>query len=181
MKKITNMIMKNGKYIFTAVKYIFTVLLGLLLAANIISIVQTVVLGEKMPMLFGYGRAVVLTGSMEPAVMPGDMVIVHEQDSYLTGDVVMYKANSYITHRIVETTDSGYITQGDANNAPDGEIRNDQVVGRVTLVIPKAGYVTEFLTTPLGVLALIAVLIIMIELPVLLEKFRRGGAKLELS
>lgn len=165
--------MKIIKKIVKICKYLVISLLAVILALNIINIVQSIVLGQEMPLIFGYGRAIVITGSMEPAILPGDMVIIHEQDGYEVGDIVVYKANSYITHRIVEETENGYITQGDANNAPDKEILESQIIGRVVLVIPKVGYITEFVKSPFGMLILIAALFLMIELPVLAGKIRK--------
>jgi len=151
-------------------RYLVFLLLVFLLLLNGITIVQSALFGQEFPMLFGYGKAVVVTGSMEPAIRPGDMVIVREQDVYDIGDIVLYKANSYITHRIVGKTEDGYITQGDANNTDDGEIQREQLVGKIILTIPKIGHVFSFLKTPLGILVLVTVLLILIEFPKLGKK-----------
>lgn len=157
------------------IKFLSIILLGLLLLVNVINIVQTAILKQEMPLLFGYGRAVVITGSMEPAIKPCDIVIIHEQENYQVGDIVIYKAHSYITHRIVAKTDDGYITQGDANNVDDGEILKSQVVGKVIRIIPQVGKVIDFFKTPLGMLILIGGLFLLIKLPYYLTKFRNGG------
>lgn len=154
-------------------KCIVILLLGILLIINLVNIFQRVVLGQDMPMLFGYGRAIVVTGSMEPAIHPGDMVILRAQDDYETGDIVTYRANSYITHRVIEKTENGYITQGDANNTPDDEILKSRIVGQVVLAIPRIGYAVDFLKSPVGILLLMVGLFLMIELPGVAEKLRR--------
>lgn len=165
--------MRIIKKIVKLCKTLIIALLAVALAANIINIVQVVLLGQELPMLFGVSRAIVVTGSMEPAILAGDMVIIHAQDDYEIGDIVIYKANSYITHRIVERTENGYITKGDANNAVDGEIQNSQVAGKIVLVIPKAGTIASFLKSPFGMLILIVGLFFMIELPILAEAIRK--------
>lgn len=151
-------------------RYLFILLLSLLILLNGIVIVQSTLNRQEFPLLFGYGKAVVVTGSMEPVIKPGDMVIVREQDAYEINDIVLYKANSYITHRIIEKTDNGFITQGDANNVDDGEIQREQLVGKIVLIIPKIGHVSGFLKTPAGILVLVIGLLIMIELPKIRKK-----------
>lgn len=144
-------------------------ILGVLLAASVFNAWQ-LIMGQEMPMLFGYGKAVVVTGSMEPEIMPNDMVVFHAQDEYEAGDIVIYQSNSFITHRVVEVTENGYITQGDANNVADEEITAGQVVGKVILIIPKVGYITEFLSEPFGILVLMIGFVALLELPRLFGK-----------
>lgn len=153
-------------------KIIIVLLLCVLLAIGIFNIVQ-IAGGQEMPMLFGYGKAVVVTGSMEPEIMPNDMVVFRAQDEYEVGDIVIYKANSYITHRVIEVTENGYITQGDANNVTDEEIAAGQVIGKVALIIPRIGNAVEFLKSPFGILILVIGLFLAIELPALVKKMKR--------
>lgn len=162
--------MKIMKIIFKVLKYTFVFIVGLLLIFNLIGIVQKTVLKQEMPMLFEIGTAVVVTGSMEPAIHVDDMIIIHSQSEYQKDDIVTYQSNSYITHRIVEKTQNGYITKGDANNTPDKEIEKNKILGRVVLAIPRAGYVIDFLKSPFGILALCIGLFALIELPELINK-----------
>jgi len=117
---------------------------------------------EEIPLVLGYGNAVVISGSMEPAIYPGDIVIIRKQNDYDVGDIITFKLRSHITHRIIERTTGGFITQGDANNTRDAEINEDQVVGKVVRVIPKAGHVIFFLqdTRNLIIIALISLTVI---------------------
>lgn len=146
-------------------KYILLAAMSVLLLLNIINILQMTLGKQEIPLTFGYGKAVVVTGSMEPAIMAGDLIVIHEQADYRDGDIVLFEANSHITHRIVETTQTGFITKGDANNVNDDEITKDQIVGKVVFTIPKIGYVAEFLATPFGMLVLVLGLLLIMELP----------------
>lgn len=95
-------------------------------------------------MVFGWGCAVVQSGSMEPAIPIGSMVVLHEQETYIPGDVIVYESNSgaTITHRLQSvTTDGLFITQGDANNAADDPVLPEKVIGSVRYVIPSIGTV----------------------------------------
>ena len=154
-------------------KFIIVGVLAVVVLLNMISIFKRVILKEQIPLVLGYGNAVIITGSMEPAISPGDMVIVHKQGDYKPGNIVTYKGNnSPITHRIIKKTAGGYITGGDANNTDDGEIAESRIIGRVVKTIPKAGNVILFFQSPLGILILIAGLFLMIEAPRLIERIQ---------
>lgn len=151
-----------GKIFSTAV----TAIIAALLLCNVYTIVLRTAFDVLQPSVFGVSTAVVITGSMEPAVSVNDMVVIHEQESYEPGDIVSYQSGSMlVTHRVTAVTDGGYITRGDANNTDDGEIAKEAVVGRVVLVIPKVGYAIAFLQTPLGMLVMTGVLFALVALP----------------
>jgi len=159
MKKLFKLLLKIGKYLFIG-------LLVVALLANLISIFKRLVLKEQLPMAFGWGSAIIISGSMEPAIHVGDLVIIHRQGSYAVGDIVTFAGNNYpITHRVMGLTPNGYITQGDANNAVDGEIDRDRIIGRVVAYVPRAGNVILFFQSTLGMLLLIAALFVILGLP----------------
>ena len=156
---------------------IFNIILIIVLSAvvlfNGIGIFKRLVLKEQIPLVLGYGNAVIITGSMEPEIMHGDMVIVHKQKDYEIMDIVAYQGNSRpVTHRIVGKTANGYITQGDVNNIDDGEIEHSRIIGKVIKTIPRVGSTILFLQSPLGILILIIGLFVVIEAPRLIEKIR---------
>jgi len=107
----------------------------------------------------GWRIDVVLSGSMEPAVQTGSVVIVRPigPEEIRTGDIIMYSSpdrTSLITHRVVKieyTPGLRFVTKGDANNNSDiNPIQPDQILGIVTFTIPFLGYLTQFIRTPLG-------------------------------
>lgn len=85
--------------------------------------------------VFGYSVCYVLTGSMEPRLKIGEVVLIKEATSdndVAVGDIITYKSSvgifsgKYITHRVVgkEMLGDGsfhYTTKGDANAAVDTE------------------------------------------------------------
>ena len=102
--------------------------------------------------------SVILTGSMEPLIMPGDVVLVHkilnEDEIYelSEGDIINFKrGNIIITHRIKEVfkDEAGNVsfeTKGDNNNAVDEEkVQPNDVKGTVIKVVPKIGLPTLIL------------------------------------
>ena len=150
-----------------------TAVLAVLLAANLY-VLAAQRLGADDPAVLGLRSAVVLTGSMSGAIEPDDLVVTHQQASYSAGDIIMFRSGSNtVTHRITAVTPEGYRTKGDANNAEDAAVTPaEDVLGRVILIVPKAGGAVRFLRTPLGMLCLVLVLPLMLWLPEALGRRR---------
>jgi len=157
---------------------LFIILLSTALLMNIVSIVKRITTDEKIPLALGFGNAVILTGSMKPEINEGDFIIIHKQKSYEVNDVVTYRtANTPVTHRIVEKTPDGYVTQGDANNAADGEIAAERVIGKVVVTVPKAGNAILFFQRPEGMLLLFALLFAISQAPKLFRSISSLAAR----
>ncbi len=120
---------------------------------------------------------VVLSGSMEPALSPGDVVIVDASATVGTGDVITYRTTGDsvpTTHRVVGTVDDGYQTKGDANEDADaGVVGPEAVVGRVVLTIPLVGHVILWANTPLGYVTLVVGPLVLLGASELLAWARR--------
>ncbi len=110
-----------------------------------------------------YKSYVVQSGSMEPSIRVGDVIIIHAQQRYEKTDVITFKdaQKHTVTHRILEKkeiTPPLYLTKGDANQAVDTEeIAHQSIIGKVILVIPKIGYLIQFVRTPWGLILTIIV------------------------
>lgn len=156
--------------ILTAVSVVLIVALGLLLACNVVIIVQGTLLPERPPSILGITPLVVLSGSMsgmqEGHIETGDLVFVGavDPDTLEVGDIIAYMQGGVtITHRImgISTGEDGklsFTTKGDANNAEDTEaVSQDQLVGVYRGRIPKLGDFAMFLQKPLGMLVFIGV------------------------
>lgn len=81
----------------------------------------------------------VMSGSMSPALSPGDLVIVKGEEPIDIGDMVTVESGEFIfTHRVVEVLDGDrFRLKGDANEEPDqGLVEASQIIGKVVLVIP---------------------------------------------
>ena len=98
--------------------------------------------------------SVILTGSMEPGIMPGDIVIVDKggRSNVNVGDVVMYYSEDeiYITHRVIEKSElegvEQFVTKGDNNPCADQKsVSSEQIQGRVIATIPKLGKLALYL------------------------------------
>jgi len=156
-----------------------TALLAVALLCSVYSIAVRKITGKQAAPVFGWSTAVVISGSMSGNIEIDDMVIIHRQDAYATGDVITFEdGDSLLTHRIIGETPEGFVTKGDANNAPDSEpVTQDLIVGRVVGVIPGVGRFIELARSPLGMLCMVLAGWALVALPAMSERQKKGGAK----
>lgn len=141
---------------------------GMLLLAGLIAGLSlfhwnaSVLAGNALPMPFGTGVAVVLSGSMSPTLEVNDLIVVREKDSYVVGDIVVFQSErDLVVHRMVAREGDSIITQGDANNVADDPIAESAIKGAVVARIPYAGAVVNVLKIPVvGILLLIGALVL---------------------
>lgn len=117
------------------------------LSTILISILVTKSKGET-PNLFGIQLYVVESGSMEPTLKVGSIIIskkVEDEGNLSVGTIVTFKTvqGATVTHRIIEViygeeNDVSYITKGDnPRNSPDMELLTpDRVVAIFIAKIP---------------------------------------------
>ena len=125
--------------------------------------IMTVLALSIGPRFFAYETFIVRSGSMEPAIRTGSLVVVQpvQPVSVKAGDVITYRRpedpDNTITHRVVEVRPGPsaaapvFRTRGDANNAIDPwEVQLQGIAWRVTLSVPFAGYLFAFTQQPIG-------------------------------
>ena len=104
------------------------------------------------------------SGSMEPTIMTGDIILVQEQPSYIQRDIITFNdhGDRVVTHRILEEKKNGnsveFITQGDTNESPDiASVPVEDIIGKHVFTIPKLGYLVAKSKSKTGILILIIV------------------------
>lgn len=155
-----------------------------LLLINVTLIVKSYTSPDQVPDFLGYKPFIVLSGSMEPTIMTGDMVLVKETDTQnlQKGDVIAYKSGeAVITHRIMEVKQEDgktqYITQGDANDSEDTlPVEASAVEGRYVGRIPGFGNVAMFMQTTTGMILFVVCPLILFILYDIIRR-RVAGAK----
>ena len=166
--------MKNGRkrYSFkNIIRFLLIILCGAILGFNIYFANASNLVGNQLSMPFGYGAAVVLSGSMEPELSKGDLIIVKETNSFFNNQIVVFQdGDSLVVHRIIEINDDQIITKGDANDIPDNPIDKGRIKGEVIFNISYLGSVIEFIKTPIGTIVIIALAILLLEIPRICEK-----------
>ncbi|MCA9361844.1 signal peptidase I, partial [Candidatus Kaiserbacteria bacterium] len=150
---------------------------------TILSVVGLFVL-PYLPIDTNVELRIVQSGSMEPAISTGSLILVWPQTSYRVGDVIMFEDHNAAvttTHSIVDIVeDAGvtrFVTQGDANEDPDNaSVATGDIYGAVAFSLPKAGFVLDFARQPVGFMLLIvlpALLLIVGEIEKIWKELRR--------
>ncbi|MFA5154113.1 MAG: signal peptidase I [Clostridia bacterium] len=145
------------KKLFKTIYYIvfaFIILIAVLLIVSV------------LPITGNIKFLTVLSGSMEPAVKTGSIVLTKPVSDYKIGDIITFgpttKTTPPTTHRIAEIKVVGgepvYITKGDANNSVDSrEIKKADIIGKTIIKVPYLGYVIDFVRKPIGFVLIIVV------------------------
>lgn len=152
---------------------ISTVLLVLIVAVVIVVFISRAT--GNSPSVFGYHIFRVSTGSMEPTLSVGDVILVKEVSAQdiKKDDIITYKglrgdlAGKMITHMVVTEPyeQNGvihYQTQGIAPGATlDPEITFDQVLGKYQSKLPFLDKVYTFFLSPYGLITFILVIMVL--------------------
>jgi signal peptidase I len=132
------------------------------------TLVVCMFLGLFLPTVFGYHSFAVMSGSMEPTIHTGDLV-VDKRISPLqarVGDIVTFPDPAdhtrLITHRVraieVRADRVYFHTKGDANNTVQRwSVPANGTIGRVVVRLYRLGYVLWFLSRPFGRILLIVI------------------------
>ncbi len=147
-----------------------TILLVVLLA--VVVLMFNARISGDVPSVFGYQVFRVSSGSMEPELMIGDVIIVKqaEPEDIQKGDIVTYRGEvgtfdgKFITHKMIE--DPQYIngeyvfrTQGILEGAqPDPEWYEDQLIGEYVCTVPYIDALYSFFVTPYGLIVFVLII-----------------------
>jgi signal peptidase len=121
-----------------------------------------------VPFFLGMKSLTVLSGSMEPTIHVGDVVVVRQipPTDARVGDVVTFRDPSdpgkLVTHRVrkISVSDDGvaFETKGDANTGTERwRVATYGTIGLVMYRVPRLGYVLFYVHGTLGRLLLVVV------------------------
>lgn len=153
--------MKLVKNIFIKIIWI---ILFILVAFNIYNFVSINILHKDLATINGYGLLEVVSGSMEPTIHVGDIIIINTNDQeYKKDDIItFYDVNgSFVTHRLVEINDKVMVTKGDANDSRDEEMNVDNIVGKMVFRLNGAGKLMASLKNPFVMLLIMIIGIVL--------------------
>ena len=163
-------------------RVIFTVVVIVVLAFCVIVVVQAK--SAKKPFLFGYATFYVLTGSMEPVIHVGDVIIdesVHSIEDLQVGDIITYQgkegefAGKTVTHKIQRIEGDKIVTRGVSTMSvkDDPAITFDDVVGRYVKTSAFLTTVYSIFTSKYGFLLIVFIPLIIL-LIIQIVNFRRA-------
>lgn len=158
------------------IKKIFNIFLTVLFVLLVAIIILTIVarFSGNTPSIGGYMIFRVSSGSMEPDLKIGDVLLskeVTDITSLNVGDIVTYHGTSAnlagkpITHQVVkgpyEENGTYYlVTKGTANLEEDPPITEEQLVGVMICKIPLINELYNFFLTPWGLITAILLIIL---------------------
>ena len=146
-----------------------------LVAWTALGVLAGVLLTLTLPRVLGKPVLVVLTGSMEPQLGTGDVVIesrISPLDAEI-GDVITFRdperPDRLITHRVrhvdARAEEVSFTTKGDANNTVESwQIPRQGSIARVEYRLPKLGYVVSWISGPSARLFLVVIPAILLGL-----------------
>ena len=116
--------------ILTVVGILICIILIPVLFINVTLIIKSYTNKDEVPKFGGYCPLIVLTGSMEPEISSGDLIICKQIDieKVKVDDIIAFfdpdsTGSAVLTHRVKEIVNENgtlsFRTQGDANNAMD--------------------------------------------------------------
>ena len=158
-----------GKVILSILGTIVCIILAVILVINCTLIVKSYTNKDKVPDFAGHRPFIVLTGSMEPVIMGGDLIITKEVDpsQIKKGDIISFtdpdgNGVTVVTHRVIEIINDenglSFKTKGDANNVEDkSPVPAKNVQGLYQTRLPGIGKVFMFMQTTAGLVVCVIV------------------------
>ncbi len=144
------------KIVFT----IFSILVAIVLFYNVYNFICINIMNKDITTVGGYGMLEVVSGSMEPNIHKGDIIVINTKDkNYNVGDIVTFydREGSFVTHRIVSIVESQVITQGDNNNTEDDAIFTNDIVGKYKFKVNGGGKFLAALKSPLTMIMIMLI------------------------
>lgn len=165
--------MKKNK-VFRIIKLIKNIICWTLIAVLVFTLVVFFMsrINGSTPSVFGYSIFRVSSGSMEPELMVGDIILdktVDNPEDLKVGDVITFKSSDYgdmlVTHKIIKAPyeENGKLmlqTKGIANEVEDKPINVDNVKGIMICKVDYLDTVYNVFLSPWGLLILIALIVI---------------------
>lgn len=137
--------MRRGSAVRTARAGWFALLVTVV-ARGVVGLLVTLVLWSVIPAALGWQSTVVMTGSMAPAVFPGDVAVSRpaEESRLRLGHVLLTddpdRPGRFRLHRLVDVREGGLVLQGDANaDADSSTVPVGAVHGIAVLRVPAVG------------------------------------------
>jgi len=155
-KKETTGVFKKILNILGNAVLIVLIAIGILIAFSLV------------PVKGNYQVMSVMSGSMEPTIPVGSLIVVKPSSSYEVGDIITFlpmnakTKKENITHRIFsikqENGNKLFETKGDANKSPDEElITQDRIIGKHLFTVALLGYVLTYIKTLPGLLFIVLI------------------------
>lgn len=135
-----------------------------MLLMNLIIMFQSMTNKDQVPSVLGIKPFIVLSGSMEPEIHKGDIILtkVVDPETLRVDDVIAFRdaENTVTTHRIIDIVEESgveyFITKGDNNSTQDRNlVEKSDVEGIYMMRIPGIGSMMQSLSQPTTIMVLV--------------------------
>jgi signal peptidase I len=144
-------------------------------------------LAVGLPNLFDAKSLTVMSGSMQPTINTGDVIVVRQTSPMLVrvGDIVTFRDPlnhaRLITHRVREMHIQGdqvlFVTKGDANSSTEQwVVARSGTIGRVAFHIPLLGFLMVWIHSSFGLMLVIVIPTLLLGASELWRIWRPRGA-----
>jgi len=176
------------KKVVRGIGIIICIFLTLIIIVNVTMIVKSYIYPNKVPDFIGYKPLIVLSGSMEPTILTGDLILVKEADAedIAQNDIIAFRndanTETVVTHRVTEVlTENGevsFLTKGDANTGADAsQVKAENLEGKYLGRVGGLGRFAIFLQTPIGMLIFVVTPLCLFILYDMVVRKRRSNKK----
>lgn len=123
-----------------------------LICIAVLLVFGTLAVIAALPMVLpGYASASITSGSMQPTLRTGDVVIATSGSSVDEGEIAVFedpRSGDIVTHRVVNVEPDGTIvTKGDVNGSSDPvPVPQTNIRGQVRWIVPLVGWPRVWLT-----------------------------------
>jgi signal peptidase len=157
--------------VLNAIGTVICIFLTLIIVVNGTMIVKSYMYPDEVPDFMGYKPFIVLSGSMEPTILTGDMVLTKEiaAEGIVQNDIITFRADQdvMVTHRVTEVINENgkisFITKGDANVGADNiVVKAEDLEGIYLGRVGGLGRIAMFLQTPIGLLLFVVTPIVFV-------------------
>jgi signal peptidase I len=164
--------------------------LAVLALGTSVGFVVAILVTVLAPLAVGYRPYTVLSGSMEPAIGTGDVIVarpIAPLEAHV-GDVVTFpdpsRGGKLVSHRVralrASEGKAHFVTRGDANDTGERwDVPLDDRIGRAVLRVPKLGYAAAWASSPLGRWVLLVIPAILLGVSQLVAFWRSRGTPVE--
>lgn len=169
----------------TGFGYAISLILAMVFIINVTMIVKSYTYPDRVPDFMGYKPFIVLSGSMEPAILAGDLIVTKEiaPETIKVGDVISFRVenNIVVSHRVTEIITEGglfFLTKGDANIGMDAtRVEPEAIEGLYIWRGAGLGKFALFLQTPIGMLIFVVTPLCMFIVYDMVSRNRRTRQK----
>ncbi len=149
----------------------FAVILTLFAAILVVTMISRV--SGKAPSLMGYSVYRISSGSMEPTLKVGEVILSKSCDpeSIAVGDIVTYEGqrgefkDKIVTHRVErgpysQSGERYIVTKGDNNPASDSPVNVNDILGKMECKLGAVSALYDFFVTPWGLISIILLIVL---------------------